>query len=422
MLEGSATAGESHPLWTNLDGPTAAEEPIIEARSEAEAGHLLARWTHRRAGGASLQVQAFVDLAARREPVADYHRRTIDVETQYHVPLGGRHDLVAGIGYRLNADNYGGRGGFSLHPNAAQAFRFTTFVQDEIALLQDRLALTLGTHIQYESDARAGLQPNARLIWKVRPRQRLWTSASRALRSASRYERGIRVDFPPVLTPAGLPLTVNVLGNPDVQAETFMDLEAGYRLEVAQTAGMSITAFRGSYRNLQTQETSPPIIQFVPGPELHVTTTFGNLLTASTRGIEAAAYWSPASAWRLDASYAALRVTPQLSALSTDPTAGIDEGRAPRSQWQMRSTFSPGARTSVGASLFHVSALRWAQVPAYTRADVSAEWRLSPRLSAMVIGQNLLDRAHPEFTSVGSLLLATQVPRSVSIRLRWVSR
>ncbi len=59
---------------------------------------------------------------------------------------------------------------------------------------------------------------------------------------------------------------------------------------------------------------------------------------------------------------------------------------------------------------------------AYTRADVSAEWRFTSRLSAMAIGQNLFDAAHAEFGGTGSLLLATQVPRSASLRLRWTFR
>jgi hypothetical protein len=40
----------------------------------------------------------------------------------------------------------------------------------------------------------------------------------------------------------------------------------------------------------------------------------------------------------------------------------------------------------------------------------------------MVLGQNLLDPAHREFIDATALLLATQVPRSVSVRLRWTFR
>ena len=78
-----------------------------------------------------------------------------------------------------------------------------------------------------------------------------------------------------------------------------------------------------------------------------------------------------------------------------------------------------GTRVTVSAAIFHVGALEQLQVAAYTRADVNAEWRFTSRLSAMAIGQNLFDAAHAEFAGAASLLLATQVPRSVSLRLRW---
>jgi iron complex outermembrane receptor protein len=220
-------------------------------------------------------------------------------------------------------------------------------------------------------------------------------------------------------TEAGLPLVVDVLGDPDVLTETFMDAEGGYRLEIGTTAGFSATAFVGRYDRLHTQEPSAPVVEFVPAPQLRVTTTFANLLQASTGGLEAGGYWSPAPAWRLDGSYTALRVTPRQSALSSDPDAGLSAGSAPRRQWQLRAAFSPGSRSTLGAAIFYVGALRGLQVPAYTRADVSAEWRFSDRLSAVALGQNLLDPAHPEFSSAGALSLATEVPRSLSLRMRW---
>jgi hypothetical protein len=56
------------------------------------------------------------------------------------------------------------------------------------------------------------------------------------------------------------------------------------------------------------------------------------------------------------------------------------------------------------------------------RADISAEWRFSHRLSATVIGQNLLQAAHAEYAGSTALLRPTLIPRSVSLRLRWTSQ
>lgn len=73
----------------------------------------------------------------------------------------------------------------------------------------------------------------------------------------------------------------------------------------------------------------------------------------------------------------------------------------------------------LNVAIFHVGRLEQFRVDAYTRADVSAEWRFTSRLSVMAIGHNLLDGAHPEFTGATSFVLGTQVPRSASLRVRW---
>ena len=73
-------------------------------------------------------------------------------------------------------------------------------------------------------------------------------------------------------------------------------------------------------------------------------------------------------------------------------------------------------------AVFHVSRLVQLNVDAYTRADATAEWRFTSQLSAMAIGQNLFDDAHAEFAGAGTLVQTTQMPRSVSVRLRWTFR
>jgi iron complex outermembrane receptor protein len=422
MVEGGFTAGQSRALWPNTDPQTAAREPIANDPSDTQGVHLLGRWTHTRASGASLQTQSFVDIAGRQEPVANYDRRVFDVDTQYHTALGAHHDLVAGAGYRFINETFAGHAGFSLTPADNSASLLTAFVQDEIALFGNRLAVTLGSQVQYDSGSGAGVQPTARLMWKGLPRQRLWAATSRALRTPSLQDRGIRVDFPPVPSASGLPLFVTALGNPAAKTENLVDAEAGYRLEIGTAAWIIATGFVGRYDDLQTQEQSAPAVQFVPSPYILVTSKFGNQLQATTRGLEVAGHWTPVPAWRLDGSYTAFHVTPQLAATSLDPAAVGEDGSAPRTQWQLRSTFSPVARASFDVAIFHVGRLERYQVDAYTRADVSAEWRFTDRLSAMAIGQNLLDAAHAEFGGPSSLVLATQVPRSASVRLRWTFR
>jgi iron complex outermembrane receptor protein len=419
-LEGDLAMGQVHALWPNLDPRFVAQGPLATDATDTRGGHLLGRWTRTDASGASLQIQSFVDIEGRNEPVGRYDRRAFDIDTQYHTTLGARHDLVSGAGYRVSSDTFVGGAGLSLTPADDKSYLLSAFVQDEVALFSRRLAITLGSQVQYDSDSGAGVQPTARALWKAWPHQRLWAATSRALRTPSLYERRMRLDFLPVPGPGGLPLYVTARGNPAAETESLVDVEGGYRLEVGTSASIDVTGFAGRYDHLRTQEPADPVVLFVPAPHAFVASQFGNLLQATTRGLEIAGHWTPVPALRFDASYSAFRVTPQLAATSHDPSAGAEDGSAPRTQWQWRSTFSPVSRAMVSGAIFYVGPLERDGVSAYTRVDLSGEWRLTHRLSATLTGQNLLDPAHAESSGVGALLLATQVPRSASARLRWI--
>ena len=420
-MEGAFTAGRSRALWPNLDPQTAAVHPIRDDPSTTQGGHLLGRWTRKRPGGASLQLQSFVDVRPGRSRSVTT-AAACSTWTRSTSSPSARHDLVAGGGYRFIAERFAGGVGFSLTPPEDSSSLFSAFLQDEIALFGNRLAVTLGTQVQYDSDAGAGLQPTARVLWKVRPRQRVWAAVSRALRTPSLADRGLQLEFPPVATAAGLPLVVTTRGNPDAETETFVDVEAGYRVEIGTTASIDVTGFMGRYEHLAMQEQLAPVVRFVPSPQLLVVSQFGNQLEATTRGLEVAGHWAPVPAWRLDGSYTAFHLTPHRPAASLDPSAASDDGSATKGQWQLRSVLFPGSRATVSIALFHVGALEQLQVAAYTRADISAEWRFNRSLSAMAIGQNLFDAAHAEFGGAGTLLTSTQVPRSASLQLRWTFR
>ena len=421
-LEGAFTAGQSRALWPNLNPQTAAREPIDHGSTDTRGGHLLSRWTRTLTSGASLQVQSFVDISTRREPIGDYERRAFDIDTQYRMAASARHDIVMGAGYRLGVEKLRGRLSLSLTPAEDRATLLTGFIQDEIGFFDKRVAVTVGSQIQHDSHSGAGVQPTARVMWKVRPGQRLWAATSRALRTPSNYERGIRVVAPPIPQASGLPLIVTSVGDPAAMTENFVDAEGGYRLEVGSNSWISVTGFVGRYDHLRTQEIGAPVVEFAPSPRILVTSSVANLLEATTRGLEVDGHWNPLPAWHLSASYTAFDVSPKLAAESLDPQAAAEDGSAPRAQWHLRSSLSPSARTSLDVAIFRVGPLDRYQVKGYTRTDVTAEWRFSGGLALMAIGQNLFVASHQEFAGSDSFVLATQVPRSASLRLRWTLR
>ena len=165
------------------------------------------------------------------------------------------------------------------------------------------------------------------------------------------------------------------------------------------------------------RETHSPVLRWrsVCGP-LHRARNTGRGSFRLTHSSQAAWVWPSRS------SYSRFHLTPDLSPASGDPNAALEDGSAPRGQWQVRSGFSAGTRGTLDLAVFHVGPLDLMQIDSSTRADVYAEWKFTSGLSLVAIGQNLLDKGHFEFGLTVPALLTTEVPRSASIRMRWTFR
>jgi iron complex outermembrane receptor protein len=418
MVDSRLSTGRATALWLNLDPATGPSAPVASAGSDTLGGAVVARWTRALAGGASVQVQASFDGDRRDEPVAYYTRRSLNADAQYHTRLAGRHNVVAGFEFRSMHDAFDGRAGYALTPDRSDDALVSAFAQDEVTLVPRRLLATLGTKVEHEGGIGNGLEPTARLIWHVVPdHQHLWAAVSRALRTPSLDDRAIRLDFLPQPGPGGLPVIVRILGNPDIHTEAVVETEAGYRTDMGRTAALDVAVYRGRYDRLQTQEPLDPFVLFSPAPAIVQPVRFDTLLAARTWGTEIAGQWQPTASWRLNGSYALFRIDSRLNPASRDPLSATYQGDAPRHQWQVHGARVVGAHLRLDGMLFHVGSLADLGVPAYTRADGRVELMLNARWSIALVGQNLLDGRHAEFSGARDNLVATTVPRSVGLWL-----
>ena len=122
---------------------------------------------------------------------------------------------------------------------------YSGFVQDGIALVANRLNLTLGAKIQDDDYAGVGLQPSARLAWTSRETQTLWTAVSRAVRTPSRLDRDLIM--PPVSE-----------GGPDFTSEQLLSYEAGFRANPRPRLSLSIASYYNDYDNIRSIEPARP--------------------------------------------------------------------------------------------------------------------------------------------------------------------
>src|SRR6266436_4982228 len=191
-----------------------------------DGGNVVGRWSHRFSERSDLKLQLYYDRTHRRVPntfaeVLD----TYDVDFQHRFPLGDRQSIVWGLGYRVNRDDVTNSPGLAFLPARVSRQSFSGFVQDEIALVKDRLQLTIGTKIEHNAYTGFEYQPSARLAWKASRRQMIWGAISRAVRTPSRIDRELFV-------PGRQPFLL--AGGPGFLSENLSAYELGYRTQAAE--------------------------------------------------------------------------------------------------------------------------------------------------------------------------------------------
>jgi iron complex outermembrane receptor protein len=372
------------------------ENPLF-ADSTSRSQNILTRWRRQFSATSELQVQAYFDRALRRVPNGyGDDLQTFDIELQHHFQAGSRHDVVWGLTYRNEQDDFDA-GLYALDPSNRTMRRAGGFFQDDITLHPDSVHLTVGTKVEHNEYTGAEWQPSVRLAWRVNPDSLLWAAISRAVRTPSRFERDIANGTRP-------PFTV---GNPDFQSEKLVAYELGLRTQPVQTLSASLATYYNDYDDLRTFE---PLSGTSPLP-----VTVANLLEGQTYGAELSADYQPSMQWRLSSGYTLLHVNLRPKPGSRDPFGGALDSRDWDHQVFLRGSVTLPASFELDGTLRRIGRLTSQQVPAYTELDMRIGWRWSSALDLSLIGHNLLHTSHGEFGPTGRQL----IERSVFAFITW---
>src|SRR2546428_3253942 len=213
---------------------------------------VIARWSRTLSEQSSLTAQLYYDRTHRDIPrLFGEDLDTYDVELQLSTRLGARHDLVWGLGYRNINDRtvVGADSTLAFLPTQVAREWFTGFVQDEIALVPNRVHVTLGTKIEHNDYTGFEIQPSGRVSWRLASSGLLWAAVSRALRTPSRIDREL---FAPAKAPYFL------AGGPDFHSEEELAYELGYRYQRGSVA-LSVATFYSRYHGLRSiEQVNPP--------------------------------------------------------------------------------------------------------------------------------------------------------------------
>jgi iron complex outermembrane receptor protein len=391
--------------------------------------NLLSRWTHEFEDGSDMQLQVYYDLAEAEELGVDVAEHTFDVDFQHHFQMLERHDIVWGLGARLIQGQFDGTFTTGFSDSERTDYLLSAFLQDEITLVPDELRLTLGSKFEYNSFTGFEFQPTGRLIWTPDDRQAIWGAVSRATRTPSQSADSISINSvlsgPDPANPFPNPLQLSVLGNPDEQSEEVTALELGYRVRPTDELSFDVAGFYNIYDNLLSVETQsltasgapppfPNIFCFVfalPGCLITGNSQFDNLGSATTYGVEASADWRVAPWWRLQGAYTFLHVD-----IDHEGAAGFTvsaNGRDPAHVVSVRSSWDIAENWEFDVWGRYVSDLPERGVENYFTFDARLGWRPFDGLELAIVGQNLFDGHHLEFTPELINTTPTEVERSV---------
>jgi len=426
-IEGNLYTGREGELGFILPAVTSPTLVAIPEEINLGGGFLQGTWNHSYSSQSNSTLQAAFTRYRRDDPLEPERRNTFDLDYEHQFAWGQRQQIVWGLGYRYTTDHIGGSFTVSFHPPSRALNLFNGFVQDEIALVPDRVRLTLGTKLEHNDYTGLEFMPSARIAWTPDAQQMLWGAVSRALRAPSRNDTNLLVNIGSFTDQSGTLTLSRFLGNPDFKDERLIAYELGYRASVAERLSVDLAAYFDDYDNLQTVEPFTSFFEPSPPPPHEVTTlTYENLMHGETHGVEIAANWKATNRWTLSPGYALELLHMHLAPTSEDTIspAFVEHG-APRHSVQLRSHFDLGRGLTWDTSVNFVDRLShqgmtFDQVmPAYTRVDTGLKWTPWDAVTISIAGQNLVKDHHPEFEDFFPSLQSGQVKRSGYAQISW---
>jgi iron complex outermembrane receptor protein len=369
--------------------------------SELTGCNLLGRWTRSYSDTASVELQAYYDRSSRFGPRVREARQTGDLEWQNRFSAGERNQVVWGFGYRGTGDRIDDGFMVEVNPRRRYTSLLNGFVQDKVTLVADRLKLTLGTKIERNSFTGFEVQPGARLLWTPHERHAVWASVARAARTPSRMEGDGRINVqvapPGVFGP--LPTAAAVVGRDGYRSEELIAYEAGYRFQPVKNLSLDLAVFYNDYDHLRSLEQGTNGIETIPAPVHAVSTVVvDNELTGETYGAELGATLQITDWWRVRGGYTYLQMQLHTRRKSSDTTSEGSEGQSPHHQFSIRSSISLPGHTEFDCGLRYVDSLPTPNIPAYLELDARVAWHPSDHWEIAIVGRNLLDKQHPEFS------------------------
>ena len=410
---------EGQPTFSFPTIMTPAPIPI-DLLSDISGGFVQGIWTHAISPSSGTVLQVSYDRYERDDTLGD-NRGLLNLDFSHHFAWGSRQNLVWGANFLDSNSRSHGTLYTSFVPANLNLRVYGTFIQDEIALIPDKLYLTGGVKLEHNHYTQFNLMPSLRVAWTPTADQTVWAAVSDAVRSPAQLDAGFRSDFGSFPGPGGVPVVLSFLGNPDVEDESLVAYELGYRRTIRKNLSVDFASYFNDYNHQETTEPEPEFFEDSPAPPHYVMPfTYENLMYGATEGFEMFGTWKVTNRWTLNPGYAFEGIHMHLRPNSQDTSSvAAAEGASPDHSAQLRSRVELPHGLVWDTSAYFVDRLTDPIEPSYTRVDTQLEWKFTEDGSISLVGQNLAQGLHAEFLDDTGSTRTALIKRSAYIKFTW---
>lgn len=378
--------------------------------SRANGWHVLGNWQHHISSDSDTTTQVYFDRAEKDYDPSSGSVNTANLDFQHRLTLAKRHDIVWGFEYRFISDEFNDSASVSMNPDHLDQSLWSTFVQDEIRIVPDLFKFIVGSKFEYNEFTHLEIQPSIRALYTPTEKISMWGAISRAVRVPSRLElHGQTTDY--VNLPndnSDAEVKVVTHGNANLQSEELTAYELGLRLKPLPDLWLDTTAFYNRYSHLIGLK-----MQGSGSAAESYNLVYNNNSSGESYGFEAALDWKVRANWLLAGTYTYLHTQMEENKV-TDPNIAelIAEGSNPRHSFSIRSYLDVTPKIDFDLWFRFVGRLPEKNIGSYTVLDARLAWRPYPSIELSLVGQNLLERGHEEFSSL-------EVKRSIYGKIDW---
>lgn len=395
-LDGYTGTEEEGRILADLNPPFST---LVEETGQRSGGNIIGRWEHEISPGSDTILQLYFDRVVRDQVDIFLHINTTDIDFQHHYAKFENHNIVWGTGFRHISDYIVATEPFaaSWDPKSKDYNIWNTFIQDDIEVTSQS-HFVLGSKFEHNDFSGFEVQPNARFIWTPGEKHSVWASISRAVRTPSRVDHGINVQFPGFPGEGGLPTYGAFHGDPEFDSESLIAYEVGYRFRPLKTLSFDVATFINDYDDLANEKAGTPEFSVDP-PSLVFPNFRNNGFKAKTYGVETVIDWQPVSGWRLQGSYTLFKMDLEpLPGNTFSPFEDL-ETETPQNQVVLRSFVDLPHSFEFDSMLRYVDTLSSLNIDSYLELNVRLGWKQNEMLEWSITGENLLRDDHTEFVT-----------------------